>query len=112
MMAVPNFGSPKNYGDWAQYAGFDSSKPMMGIAPPLTNQAVQPQPVAPTIVQVGQRMQDVGTQFSQGNFMNAAKTFINGAAVPGAKPAVTIAPIPQNQPKDLDGDGMISDFEE
>lgn len=105
---VPNFGTPANFADWTQYAGFDATKPMMGIAPPAAQREATKQPVAPTIAQIGQRAQDVGTQLSQGNFSDAFKTFVSGAAVPGAKPAT----IQQNQPRDLDGDGMISDFED
>lgn len=105
---VPNFGTPANFADWTQYAGFDANKPMMGIAPPMTQQAPAQQPVAPTVAQFGERMQNVGSQLSQGNYSNAFKTFVSGAAVPGVKPAT----VQQNQPKDLDGDGMISDFED
>lgn len=110
-MAIPNFGSPANFGDWTTYAGFDSTKPMMGIVPPLGKSQFEKQPIPPTFAQVGQRMQDVGTQLSQGNFANALKTFASGA-VPPVTPVTSTAPIQNNQPKDLNGDGMISDFEE
>ena len=105
-----NFGNPKNYGDWTQYAGFDSSKPMMGIVPSFGQEMVK-QPVAPTIAQIGQRVQDVGTQLGQGNFANAAKTFINGAAVPGVSVAPNVTSATPAS-KDVNGDGMISDWEE
>ena len=107
-MTIPNlnFGSAPSFGDWTRYAGFDSSKPMMGIVPPVGEEMTK-QPVAPTLSQIGQRVQDVGSQFAQGNFVNAAKTFVGG--VPPVAPAKIT---PNNQPQDLNGDGMISDFEE
>ena len=110
-MATSNmsFGATPNFGDWSRYAGFDSSKPMMGIVPPIGQEATK-QPVAPTFAQIGQRFQDVGNQLGQGNFMSAAKTFVGG--VPPVVPVAQAKPIQNNQPQDLNGDGMISDFED
>ena len=107
-MTIPNmnFNAAPNYGDWTRYAGFDSTKPMMGIVPPIGQEATK-QPIAPTIAQIGQRVQDVGAQLSQGNFLNAGKTLAGG--VP---PIAPLKPLQNHQPQDLNGDGMISDFEE
>lgn len=107
-MTIPNlsFGSAPSFGDWTRYAGFDSSKPMMGIVPPIGQEATK-QPIAPTFAQIGQRVQDVGSQLSQGNFQSAAKTFVSG--IPAVAP---LKPVQNNQPQDLNGDGMIFDFED
>lgn len=101
-----NFGDPKGFTDWTKYAGFDSNKPMMGIAPPSSAGVA---PVSPTMAQVGQRVSDVGTQLGQGNFMGAVKTFQGGPAVAPGLPAVSLN---KPMPVDKDGDGMISDWEE
>ncbi len=102
-----NFGDPKGFADWTKYAGFDSNKPMMGVAPPSTGGMA---PVSPTMAQVGQRVSDIGTQLGQGNLMGAVKTFQGGPAVVPGVPAV--ASVNKPMPVDKDGDGMISDWEE
>jgi hypothetical protein len=86
--SVSSFGKPSNYGDWTQYAGFDPSKPMMGaVMPPSFGGA------APTFGQMKQKAQS-----------------IVGSVVPVA--AVTSPQVTVPAVKDLDGDGMISDWEE
>ena len=109
-MAIPNFGSQSNFGDWTRYAGLDPTKPMMGIAPVFGESDFSKKPVIPTIAQVGQRIQSAGSELAQGNFSNAAKTFATGGIAPivSAAPSQNVA----TQQKDLNGDGMISDWEE
>lgn len=117
-MAAPitSFGAPINYGDWTRYAGFDSKKPMMGMMEPVVPPTTTPgavQPVAPTISQFAQRVGDVGQQFAQGNFKNAANMFMTGkiAQPPATSPIVAPAAA-VTMPQDKNGDGMISDWEE
>lgn len=85
--SISSFGKPTNYGDWTQYAGFDPSKPMMGAVMPPSFGGV------PTFGQVKQKMQSV------------VGSVAPVAAV--ASPQVTVPAV-----QDLDGDGMISDWEE
>lgn len=109
-----NFGTPRNYGDWTTYAGLDSTKPMMGVVPPMQQTGGVAPPTAPTFGQMADRFSQVANQIGQGNFGNAAKTFMSGGA-PAVKPAagVIVPGVPAaTQPKDLDGDGMISEWEE
>lgn len=106
-----NFGDPKGFADWTRYAGFDPNKPVIGVAPPANAPVA---PVSPTMTQVGQQIAHMGTQLGQGNFMNAAKIF-QGGAVPATTAAVvsgTSATTNKPMPRDQDGDGMISDWEE
>lgn len=106
--SITPFGKPINYGDWAQYSGFDTTKPMMGaVMPPSLGGGVQP--VAPSFSQFTERMGNVGQQLSSGNFQNAANMFVTGK-VPQAPAAAVAAANPMA--KDKDGDGMISEWEE
>lgn len=111
-----NFGNPSTFADWRQYAGFDPNKSMMGgIAPPSGSAS----PVAaPAIQDVAKRFADVGSQLSSGNFMNAANVAMTGKPLIGnaasVAAAVPVANTVSTNPvaKDLNGDGMISEWEE
>lgn len=86
--SISSFGKPINYGDWSQYAGLNPEKPMMGAVMPPSFGAV-----APTFGQIKEKAQS-----------------IFGSAPPVA--ANVVPQITTPAVKDLNGDGMISDWEE
>jgi hypothetical protein len=107
-----DFGNPKDFANFAKYAGFGSKNVnpgmpnFMGTSASSTLAGV----VAPTMSQMTDRFSAVGQQLQQGNFMNAAKIYQTGIA-PSAAPALP-ALGGKPAPVDKDGDGMISEWEE
>lgn len=115
-----NFGNPSSFADWRKYSGFDPNKSFIGgVAPP--NGATSPI-AAPSIQDIGKRFSEVGSQLSSGNFMNAANVAMTGkvpAGNPVGNPVGAVATVPvatvgatNSTAKDLNGDGMISEWEE
>lgn len=60
------FADPSKFGDWATYAGFDRTTGNVGVAP--TN--------APSMEDLQNRFGDTSAQLGEGNFLQAAKTFM------------------------------------
>lgn len=63
---VFQFADPSKFGDWATYAGFDRRTGDVGVAP------VSP----PSMEDIQNKISDTSSQLGQGNFAQAAKTFL------------------------------------
>jgi len=94
------FASPRNFSDWAKYAGFDRSTGMVpgGVAP-----AGGMMPVAPNeSMTVQQKIANAGTaiqQVSQGNFSQAYNTMTGKPAQPAVPQHATSPVVQQPQPQ-------------
>lgn len=91
------YGTPGQFGNWQQYAGFDPNKTMMstpaapaggGVAPPTSFAEMGQQMVdrfQTNIGNVGTNLSNAANQLSQGNVLNAVRS-VGGSSVANAVP--------------------------